>query len=251
MLNDEYINFISAPGKKKLQPLRQQPFNKYNVNHSSEINWDLIVYIIYHYTQRSNITKLKHLNQPPPRYINHNEEQKEKYNNRIKLKNIQLHNNKSNANIKQHHSYIKSNQLSKISIQSKHKMNVEQKNDNNSNSNGIVKESKEMCRSKSVIEVINKDKIVPQQTQMDIRTLLLKYWLKLQLYSMIKIALIVKILHDKKHKIRTKTTNSNANTKSKYSKHKLFYIKLYNIIKINVYKTILSSLSHKLNIKRD
>ena len=136
-----------------------------------------------------------------------------------------------------------------MTIQSKHKVNVEHKNDNNSN--GVDKESKEMCRSKSVIEVINKDKIIPQQTQLDIRALLLKYWLKIQLYSMIKIALIVKILHDKKHKIRTKTTNSNANTKSKYSKHKLFYIKLYNIIKIHVYKTILSSLSHKLNIKRD
>lgn len=47
MLNDEYINFISASGKKKLQPLRKLPYNKYNVNQSSEINWDLIVYIYY------------------------------------------------------------------------------------------------------------------------------------------------------------------------------------------------------------
>ena len=145
-------------------------------------------------------------------------------------------------------------------------MNVEQsKNDiNNNNSNCNNKEnkesnfvdnreSKEMRRSKSVIEVINKDKVIPQKTKIDIRILLMKYWLKIQIYSMIKIALIVKILHDKKHKIKTNTTNTNTNTntKSKYSKHKLFYIKLYNIIKINVYKTILSSLSHKLNIKHD
>ena len=158
-------------------------------------------------------------------------------------------------------------------------MNVEHsKNDNNNSNNCDVnkenkesnfidnKESKEMRRSKSVIEVIkkdemitlkaevlnkDKDKVMPQKTQIDIRTLLLKYWLKIQIYSMIKIALIVKILHDKKHKIKTKTTNTNTNNKSKYSKHKLFYIKLYNIIKINVYKTILSSLSHKLNIKHD
>ena len=144
-------------------------------------------------------------------------------------------------------------------------MNVEQsKNDINDNSNNCIddkknkesnfvdnKESKEMRRSKSVIEVINKDEMIPPKTQIDIRILLMKYWLKIQIYSMIKIALIVKILHDKKHKIRTKTTNSNANTKSKYSKHKLFYIKLYNIIKIHVYKTILSSLSHKLKIKHD
>ena len=142
-------------------------------------------------------------------------------------------------------------------------MNVEQsKNDiNNNNSNCNNKEnksnfvdnreSKEMRRSKSVIEVINKDEMIPPKTQIDIRILLMKYWLKIQIYSMIKIALIVKILHDKKHKIKTNTTNTNTNTKSKYSKHKLFYIKLYNIIKINVYKTILSSLSHKLNIKHD
>ena len=160
--------------------------------------------------------------------------------------------------------------MSKLSIQSKHKVNVEHsKNDNNNSNNCDVnkenkesnfidnKESKEMRRSKSVIEVIkkdemitlkaevlNKDKVMPQKTQIDIKTLLLKYWLKIQIYSMIKIALIVKILHDKKHKIKTKTTNTNTNNKSKYSKHKLFYIKLYNIIKINVYKTILSSLSH-------
>ena len=50
MLNDECICFISAPGKKKLQPLRKQPVNKCKVNQSSEIDWDLIVYIIYHYT---------------------------------------------------------------------------------------------------------------------------------------------------------------------------------------------------------
>ena len=144
-------------------------------------------------------------------------------------------------------------------------MNVEQsKNDINDNSNNCIddkknkesnfvdnKESKEMRRSKSVIEVINKDEMIPPKTQIDIRILLMKYWLKIQIYSMIKIALIVKILHDKKHKIKTNTTNTNTNTKSKYSKHKLFYIKLYNIIKINVYKTILSSLSHKLNIKHD
>ena len=168
--------------------------------------------------------------------------------------------------------------MSKLSIQSKHKVNVEhRKNDNNSNNYDVNKENKEsnfvdnkenkeMRRSKSVIEVINKDemitlkaevlnkdkdKVMPQKTQIDIKTLLLKYWLKIQIYSMIKIALIVKILHDKKHKIKTKTTNTNTNNKSKYSKHKLFYIKLYNIIKINVYKTILSSLSHKLNIKHD
>ena len=121
------------------------------------------------------------------------------------------------------------------------------------NNNNCIdnKENKEMRRSKSVIEVINKDEMIPQKIKIDIRILLMKYWLKIQIYSMIKIALIVKILHDKKHKIKTNTVNTNTNTKSKYSKHKLFYIKLYNIIKINVYKTILSSLSHKLNIKHD
>jgi hypothetical protein len=124
-------------------------------------------------------------------------------------------------------------------------------NNNNSSNCDNNKENKEMCRSKSVIEVINKDEMIPPKTQIDIRILLMKYWLKIQIYSMIKIALIVKILHDKKHKIKTNTANTNTNTKSKYSKHKLFYIKLYNIIKINVYKTILSSLSHKLNIKHD
>jgi hypothetical protein len=124
-------------------------------------------------------------------------------------------------------------------------------NNNNSSNCDDNKENKEMCRSKSVIEVINKDEMIPQKIKIDIRILLMKYWLKIQIYSMIKIALIVKILHDKKHKIKTNTANTNTNTKSKYSKHKLFYIKLYNIIKINVYKTILSSLSHKLNIKHD
>ena len=135
-------------------------------------------------------------------------------------------------------------------------MNAEQsKNDiNNNNSSNCDdnKENKEMRRSKSVIGVINKDEmIISPKTQIDIRIPLMRYWLKIQIYSMIKIALIVKILHDKKHKIKTNTANTNTNTKSKYSKHKLFYIKLYNIIKINVYKTILSSLSHKLNIKHD
>jgi hypothetical protein len=124
-------------------------------------------------------------------------------------------------------------------------------NNNNSSNCDDNKENKEMCRSKSVIEVINKDEMIPPKTQIDIRIPLMRYWLKIQIYSMIKIALIVKILHDKKHKIKTNTANTNTNTKSKYSKHKLFYIKLYNIIKINVYKTILSSLSHKLNIKHD
>jgi hypothetical protein len=133
-------------------------------------------------------------------------------------------------------------------------VNVEQsKNDihNNNSINCDNNKEKEMRRSKSVIEVINKDEMIPPKTQIDIRIPLMRYWLKIQIYSMIKIALIVKILHDKKHKIKTNTANTNTNTKSKYSKHKLFYIKLYNIIKINVYKTILSSLSHKLNIKHD
>lgn len=138
-----------------------------------------------------------------------------------------------------------------MTLQSKEKVNGEHGNSENTPNNN--KESKEMCRSKSVIDVINKDKIIPpQKTHIHIRTLLWKYWLRIQLYSMIKIALIVKILHEKKHKKQTNSANpSNANTKSKYSKHKLFYIKLHNILKINVYKTILFSLSHKLNSKQD